>query len=95
MAGPVRPGRWEETTDVDDVPDGRDDEVTRTDLPATRPSRTGPATDRVRIVGAEPAGEITGELPVVPRTSPTTATTAPTPERPSGGGEPSTSPRSA
>jgi len=48
---------------VDDVPDG-DDEVTRTDLPATR-EHTGPATDRVRIVGAEPAGEVTGELPVV------------------------------
>jgi CDP-diglyceride synthetase len=52
---------------VDDVPDGRDDEVTRTDLPATRPQATGPATDRVRIVGAEPAGEATTELPVVSR----------------------------
>jgi len=48
---------------VDDVPEGEDD-VTRTDLPATR-DHTGPATDRVRIVGAEPAGEVTGELPVV------------------------------
>ncbi|HEY5097491.1 MAG TPA: hypothetical protein VII46_05550, partial [Acidimicrobiales bacterium] len=38
--------------------------MTRTDLPATR-EHTGPATDRVRIVGAEPAGEVTGELPVV------------------------------
>jgi len=28
---------------------------------------TGPATDRVRIVGAETAGEITSELPVVPK----------------------------
>jgi CDP-diglyceride synthetase len=53
---------------VDDVPEGEDD-VTRTDLPVTRRdaggAHTGPGTDRVRIVGAEPAGEITGELPVV------------------------------
>jgi CDP-diglyceride synthetase len=41
--------------------------VTRTDLPTTRPQVTGPATDRVRIVGAETAAEITSELPVVPR----------------------------
>jgi CDP-diglyceride synthetase len=41
--------------------------VTRTDLSATRPQVTGPATDRVRIVGAETAGEITSELPVVPK----------------------------
>jgi phosphatidate cytidylyltransferase len=55
---------------VDDVPEGEDD-VTRTDLPVTRRdsggAHTGPGTDRVRIVGAEPAGEITGELPVVQR----------------------------
>ncbi len=55
---------------MDDVPEGEDD-VTRTDLPVTRHdgagAATGPATDRVRIVGAEPAGEITGELPVVRR----------------------------
>ncbi len=53
---------------MDDVPEGEED-VTRTDLPVTRPgpggAATGPATDRVRIVGAEPAGEVTGELPVV------------------------------
>jgi CDP-diglyceride synthetase len=53
---------------VDDVPEGEDD-VTRTDLPVTRRdaggAHTGPGTDRVRIVGAEPAGEITGELPVI------------------------------
>ncbi len=52
-----------------DVPDGEDD-VTRSDVPVTRPdsgAATGPATDRVRIMGAEPAGEITGELPVVRR----------------------------
>jgi CDP-diglyceride synthetase len=54
---------------VDDVPDGREDEVTRTDVPVTRREPSGPATDRVRIVGAEPAGEITGELPVVPGVS--------------------------
>jgi len=41
---------------VDDLPEG-DDDVTRTDLPVTR-EHTGPATDRVRIVGAEPAGEV-------------------------------------
>ncbi len=52
---------------VDDVPDWREDEVTRTDLPATRPESTGPATGQVRIVGAEPAGEVTGELPKVTR----------------------------
>ena len=53
---------------MDDVPEGEDD-VTPTDLPVTRRgpagAATGPATDRVRIVGAEPAGEITGEIPVV------------------------------
>ncbi len=53
---------------MDDVPEGEDD-VTRTDLPVTRRdaggAHTGPGTDRVRIVGAEPAGEITGELPVI------------------------------
>jgi phosphatidate cytidylyltransferase len=53
---------------VDDVPEGEDD-VSPTDLPVTRRDPagavTGPSTDRVRIVGAEPAGEITGELPVV------------------------------
>ncbi len=53
---------------MDDVPEGEDDE-TRTDLPVTRRDAggavTGPATDRVKIVGAEPAGEVTGELPVV------------------------------
>ena len=53
---------------MDDVPKGEDD-VTPTDLPVTRRdpagAATGPGTDRVRIVGAEPAGEITGELPVV------------------------------
>ena len=45
--------------------------MTRADTPVTRRdtagAATGPATDRVRIVGAEPAGEITGELPVVQR----------------------------
>ena len=50
---------------MDDVPEGEDD-VDRTDLPvAGGDAVTGPATERVRIVGAEPAGEITGELPVV------------------------------
>ena len=54
---------------MDDVPEGEDD-VTRTDTPVTRHDAgpaTGPASDRVRIVGAEPAGEITGELPAVQR----------------------------
>jgi CDP-diglyceride synthetase len=51
---------------VDDGPD-REDDVTGTDVPVTRHEPTGPSTGRVRIVGAEPAGEITGELPVVPR----------------------------
>ncbi|HEY7917408.1 MAG TPA: phosphatidate cytidylyltransferase [Acidimicrobiales bacterium] len=51
---------------MDDVPDGREDDVTRTDVPVTRPEPSGPATDRVRIVGAEPAGESTSELPAVP-----------------------------
>jgi len=48
---------------VDDVPDGREDEVTRTDLPVALPESSGPSTDRVRIVGAEPAGESTSVLP--------------------------------
>ena len=47
-------------------PDQREDDLTRTDVPVTRPEPSGPATDRVRIVGAEPAGESTSELPVVP-----------------------------
>ncbi len=42
---------------MDNGPDERDDDVTRTDLPVTRLDTPGPATDRVRIVGAEPAGE--------------------------------------
>ncbi len=50
---------------MDDVPDRREDEVTRTDLPAARPDPSGPSTDRVRIVGAEPAGESTSVLPTV------------------------------
>ena len=48
---------------MDDVPDGREDEVTRTDLPVAHPESSGPSTDRVRIVGAEPAGESTSVLP--------------------------------
>jgi phosphatidate cytidylyltransferase len=52
-------------TDVDDVPEGREDDVSSLAPPATRPETTGPASDRVRIVGAETAGEITSELPVV------------------------------
>ncbi len=50
---------------MDDVPERREDEATSVDPPAPRRETTGPATDRVRIVGAEPAGEITSELPVV------------------------------
>jgi CDP-diglyceride synthetase len=52
---------------VNDVPDRRDDEATRTDLPVAPPEFTGPATDRVRIVGAEPAGEVTSVVPAVSR----------------------------
>ena len=55
---------------MDEVPDGPDDEATRTDLSVTRPESAGPATDRVRIVGAEPAGEATTELPIVSREEP-------------------------
>jgi len=51
---------------VEHGPDQREDDLTRTDVPVTRPEPSGPATDRVRIVGAEPAGESTSELPVVP-----------------------------
>jgi CDP-diglyceride synthetase len=51
---------------VDNGPDQREDDVTRTDVPVTRPEPSGPVTDRVRIVGAEPAGESTAELPAVP-----------------------------
>ncbi len=50
---------------MDDAHEGREDEVDPSDLAATRRGTTGPATERVRIVGAEPAGEITSELPVV------------------------------
>jgi CDP-diglyceride synthetase len=52
---------------VNDVPDRREDEATRTDLPVSRTESTGPATDRIRIVGAEPAGEATSVVPVVRR----------------------------
>jgi len=50
---------------VDDPPNWREDDVTRTDVPATRTAPAGVAKERVRIIGAEPAGEITGELPKV------------------------------
>ena len=40
--------------------------MTRTDPPVTRPEPTGPVSGQVRIVGAEPAGETTAELPLVP-----------------------------
>ncbi len=52
---------------MDDVPDGREDDMTRTDVPVVRPEPTGPSTDQVRIIGAEPAGESTAELPKVSR----------------------------
>jgi CDP-diglyceride synthetase len=65
---------------VDDVHDQPEDEVTRTDLPATRPESSGPATDRVRIVGAEPAGESTSELPAVPGRSEGAGDDVPGPE---------------
>ena len=52
---------------MDDVPDGRDDDVTRTDVPVTRPEPTGPASGQVRIIGAEPAWESTAEIPKVAR----------------------------
>jgi CDP-diglyceride synthetase len=55
---------------VDDVPDRRDDDVTDTDEAAPRPEFTGPSTDRIRIVGAEPAGEATSVLPAVTRQDP-------------------------
>ncbi len=51
---------------MDNGPDREEDDLTRTDTPVVRPEPTGPATDRVRIVGAETAAEITSELPVVP-----------------------------
>jgi CDP-diglyceride synthetase len=55
---------------VDDVPDRRDDDVTDTEDGAPRPEFTGPATDRIRIVGAEPAGEATSVLPAVSHHAP-------------------------
>jgi CDP-diglyceride synthetase len=55
---------------VDDVPDGRDDDVTDSDDAAPRPEFTGPVTDRIRIVGAEPAGEATSVVPAVTRQDP-------------------------
>ncbi len=51
---------------MDNGPDREEDDLTRTDTPVVRPEPTGPATDRVRIVGAETAAEITSELPIVP-----------------------------
>ncbi len=41
--------------------------MTRTDTPVSRPEPTGPVSGQVRIVGAEPAGESTAELPLVSR----------------------------
>ena len=52
---------------MDDVPDRPEDDEARTDRPVARPEPTGPATDRVRIFGAEPAGETTAVVPAVPR----------------------------
>ncbi len=59
-----RPGRGTAvrgTADVDNGPDHPEDDVTRVDVPVTRPEPSGP----VRIAGAELAGEATSELPVV------------------------------
>ncbi len=50
---------------MDDVPERPEDDVPSSDPPVTRREDAGPATERVRILGAEPAGEITSELPVV------------------------------
>jgi CDP-diglyceride synthetase len=69
---------------VDDVPDRREDDVTRTDLPVTRPESSGPATDRVRIVGAEPAGEATSVVPVVSREADPAGEVEPHPASPAG-----------
>ncbi len=52
---------------MDDVPDRTEDDATGADRTAPRPESTGPATDRVRIVGAEPAGESTAVVPTVSR----------------------------
>jgi CDP-diglyceride synthetase len=52
---------------VDEVPDGPEDEVTRSQPTVARAEPTGPATGQVRIIGAEPAGEATAELPLVTR----------------------------
>ncbi len=52
---------------MDDVPDGSEDDVTGADRPEARPETTGPPTDRVRIFGAEPAGEVTRAVPAVSR----------------------------
>ena len=54
---------------MDDVPDRTEDDATGADRPAPRPEPTGPATDRVRIVGAEPAGESTAVVPTVSQAS--------------------------
>ncbi len=51
---------------MDNGPDQpEEDDVTRVDLPVTRPEPSGP----VRIAGAELAGEATTELPIVKRSS--------------------------
>lgn len=52
---------------MDNGPDREDeDDLTRTDTPAVPQEPAGPSTERVRIVGAETAAEITSELPLVP-----------------------------
>ena len=58
---------------MDDVPDGPEDEETGTGPTASRAETTGPGTGQVRIVGAEPAGEATAELPLVTREEPPAA----------------------
>lgn len=50
---------------MDDVPERPDDQVTRTDRGMPRLEPSGPSTDRIRIVGAEPAGEVTSIIPAV------------------------------
>lgn len=74
---------------MDDVPDGREDDMTRTDVPVVRAEPTGPSTDQVRIIGAEPAGESTAELPKVSRNDDEPDVADPEPPEPtSDGSEP-------
>ena len=63
--GRLRPVSGEEAINVEHGPERQDDEQDDDGVPS-RPEPSGPSTGGVRIIGAETAGDITSEVPVVP-----------------------------